>query len=542
MKKIIFIADFFTEHVLGGGELNNEELILELRNGGYKVDKTQSHLVTKRLINSNKNAFFIVSNYINLSNECRQMLMNLRYLIYEHDHKYLKSRNPATYRDFKASPKNLINFYFYKNAMAVLCQSKFHKEIIEKNLKLDNVINLGGNLWSEDSLHKMKEISKMQKQTDKISIMESDIEHKNTLGAIRYCSSKDLKYELISDPNYFKFLEKLGSNSKFLFLPKTPETLSRILVEARMMGCSVVTNNLAGAISEEWFSLKGEELIEFMYKKRSEIISIIERLYKRDLEEKRNPLVSIITTFHEGKGFLNNFLENITNQTIFNDCELIIIDAGSCRGESELIKKYLKKFDNIVYKRLEEKEAITPCLNRALELSNGEYVTFAFIDDVKRNDCLEVLYNNMKDDTTIDLVYGDVYCTEVANEKFEENSSNSMLFDHSRFPFSKENMIKCLPGPMPLWRRNMHDKYGFFDSERCNYADDWEMWLRSVSNGSRFKKIDEVVGLYYSGGRSSSDDNLEQKREEARIFYEYRNLFGDNYSLFKPYFDQFVGG
>ena len=54
MKKIIFIADFFTEHILGGGELNNEELILELRNGGYKVDKTQSHLVTRRLINSNR--------------------------------------------------------------------------------------------------------------------------------------------------------------------------------------------------------------------------------------------------------------------------------------------------------------------------------------------------------------------------------------------------------------------------------------------------------------------------------------------------------
>ena len=46
MKRIIVIADFFTEHVLGGGELNNEELIKMFCNEG-EVYKIQSHNVTK---------------------------------------------------------------------------------------------------------------------------------------------------------------------------------------------------------------------------------------------------------------------------------------------------------------------------------------------------------------------------------------------------------------------------------------------------------------------------------------------------------------
>ena len=63
-------------------------------------------------------------------------------------------------------------------------------------------------------------------------------------------------------------------------------------------------------------------------------------------------------------------------------------------------------------------------------------------------------------------------------------------------------MVKCLPGPMPLWTRFIHDKSGFFDDKECDYADDWEMWLRAVARGSKFKKVDKTVGLYYTGGRS----------------------------------------
>ena len=47
-----------------------------------------------------------------------------------------------------------------------------------------------------------------------------------------------------------------------MFFPKTPETLSRVIVESRMMGMSVITNNLVGATKEDWYALKGEELID----------------------------------------------------------------------------------------------------------------------------------------------------------------------------------------------------------------------------------------------------------------------------------------
>ena len=130
--------------------------------------------------------------------------------------------------------------------------------------------NLSGNLWDNPSLGVMRTISKKPKQ-DLYAIMNSPIAHKNTRECVEYCEIKGLDYILVSSSNYFEFLSLLGNNKKLMFLPKTPETLSRIVVEARMMGMSVTTNNLVGAAYEPWFSLKGEELIDEVLEMRDKI-------------------------------------------------------------------------------------------------------------------------------------------------------------------------------------------------------------------------------------------------------------------------------
>jgi hypothetical protein len=280
MNKIIFVADFFANEVAGGGELNNHELIEIFRQRNIHVMEVKSSKLTPEFISEcSKKVKFIVANFVMLSKESKTMLENDReYIIYEHDHKYVKSRNPANYDNFIAPKSEIINFSFYKNAKAVLCQSQFHADIVKSNLKLDNIISLGGNLWSEDSLETMLSMSKVDKKPT-CAIMSSTNWHKNTGDAIKLCKAKQWDYDIITPCGYIEFLLRLGESEKFVFLPKTPETLSRIAVEARMMGLSVITNSLVGATKEDWFSLKGEELINLMIEKRKLIPNLIEELF-----------------------------------------------------------------------------------------------------------------------------------------------------------------------------------------------------------------------------------------------------------------------
>jgi hypothetical protein len=276
MTNVVFVADFFVEHILGGGEINNEEFINILTLQGYKVHRFQSHLISQQIVNNFKGSVFIIANFVNLSQQVKSALASEKYVIYEHDHKYLKSRNPATYPQFKAPPDEIINRQFYKSASAVLCQSTFHKNIVYKNLQIDNIISLGGNLWSADDLSLLKEMSNIKK-VGRCSIMQSNIPHKNTTDSIMYCKAKSLEYELIPSLPYRDFLRRLGNNESLVFFPKTPETLSRIVVEARMMDMTVITNNLVGASKEEWFKLRGEDLIEVMVRKRKDIPDMIKK-------------------------------------------------------------------------------------------------------------------------------------------------------------------------------------------------------------------------------------------------------------------------
>ena len=537
-KKVVFIADFFADQISGGGELNNEELYRLLTSKGFVVEKINSHNVTLDFLSVNKESYFLVFNYVNLGDACKEYLKSLRYSVYEHDHKYLPSRNPALYKDFSAPPSDIRNHQFYTNAENVFCQSKMHKEIILKNLDLENVVNLGGNLWADQSLDNLRLISRKDKQKS-CAVMNSTTGHKNTRGAVDYCIKNNLNHELVGPLKPLEFHEALGRHNTFVFLPRTPETLSRVVVEARMMGMSVITNSLVGATSEDWFTLKGEALIDFMQNKKDEILSIIIDTISPDTEQKVRPTVSILSTFYHGEKFLDHFLQDITQQSIFDKCELILIDTNSPGNERQIVEKYLKDFKNIRYYRYDERVGPTEGTNMALKKARGEYLTIANIDDRRHPRFLENNLEHLRSNSNASLVYSQCYVTSIPNQKFEQKPGQYTLFDHSTLPFKKSNMIKCLPGPMPLWKSIVNDKCGLFD-ENYSYANDWEMWLRSVEHGFTFIKNDEVLGSYLEGGRSQDAHNLPQRQEEARLFYKYSNIFGNNFLAYKQYFDQFI--
>ena len=273
MNRIAYISDFYADEVVGGGELNDDVLIKELGRLGYDIELYKS--ATVRILDIQQAESIVVSNFCLLPTAIIEKIINKKYIIYEHDHKYLRHRNPSVYADYLAPKSEIINRKFYKNASVVLCQSDFHANIVRKNLQLENIISLGGNLWSDESFDIFEQICKLPKSNTH-AILDCKQPHKGTKKAIYYCNKNNIDYELIADVNPINFSKKLGAHGTLAFFPETPETLSRIVVEARMMGMSTKTTKNIGAIHEEWFSKKGLDLIDYMrYNKRKEIVNIV---------------------------------------------------------------------------------------------------------------------------------------------------------------------------------------------------------------------------------------------------------------------------
>jgi len=252
-----------------------------------------------------------------------------------------------------------------------------------------------------------------------------------------------------------------------------------------------------------------------------------------------DPRVSIITSLYRGDNHIEGFLENITAQTYFDKCELFIVDSASSGNEDETIQQYQDKYDNIKHHRLEDDPGIYGCWNYAIERSSGEYLTNANLDDSRAHNQIERFVQELDKYQEIDLVYGYTFVTEKDHEDFYHNSSGYSTYP--TFSFSREAMIKCLPGCQPVWRRSIHQKVGFFDEE-YRFAGDWEMWLRAVRSGCRFRMVEGVYGLYYhnpSGLSTDSGKQVQRFAEEKKVFWEYTDVFGPNTTnMYREYFSR----
>lgn len=93
----------------------------------------------------------------------------------------------------------------------------------------------------------------------------------------------------------------------------------------------------------------------------------------------------------------------------------------------------------------------------------------------------------------------------------------------------------CFLGPMPMWRKSLHDKYGYFlqqetlsNKENYKYqvVSDYEFWMRIANENEKFFLIPEILGAYLDHSDSAEKrEPLRRIWEDARVKAKYREQF-----------------
>ncbi|MEG5232749.1 glycosyltransferase [Microcoleus sp. AT9b-C3] len=204
---------------------------------------------------------------------------------------------------------------------------------------------------------------------------------------------------------------------------------------------------------------------------------------------------AIISTYNSEK-YIRGCLQDLVDQTLYKqgELEIVIVDSASQQNEQSIVKEFQSKYQNIVYQRTPERETLYAAWNRAIKMSQAKYITNANTDDRHRCDALEVMANFLDTHPEVSLAYPDQLITTVPNDTFVTTQSNR----HWNWPpYSYEQMKQgCCVGSQPMWRKSLHDKYGYFRSE-FHCAGDYEFWLRIGSQGENMALISEILGLYY---------------------------------------------
>lgn len=227
---------------------------------------------------------------------------------------------------------------------------------------------------------------------------------------------------------------------------------------------------------------------------------------------------SCFSIIYKSEIFIQGLIDNILEQEDFENIEFIFLNPSSPDGSKDILTPYLERYDNFKLIDLDSDPGLYECWNICVKQSSADYVTNWNPDDRRTKDSIRSLANTLAIMPSHDLIYGLTLVTNIKNEKIEDCKSQSIF---SAEPFSIKNLFfNNSPHCMPIWRKTIHEKFGYFDNSYTS-AGDGDMWLRAAIGGSQFFFLKKIIGSYYE-----SDFTVSRNKEKLQFLinevYEMR--------------------
>lgn len=195
----------------------------------------------------------------------------------------------------------------------------------------------------------------------------------------------------------------------------------------------------------------------------------------------------IVPLYNTPKKYLCDMIESVIAQT-YSNWELCLADGSDSEHSDveEIVKKYAKKDNRIVYKRLEKNLGISGNTNACIEMSTGDYISLFDHDDLLHP---SALFNVMEAITSqgADFIYTD--------ENTFHNTPSDAYHPHFKPDFSPDTLRSynyiC---HFTSFSRELLEKVGMFRSE-FDGSQDYDMILRLTEQAQKIVHIPKI--LYY---------------------------------------------
>ena len=341
--KVIFVSDLFSEDHIGGAELTTDAII---DSSPVKVFRLHSKDVSMDLLEQGVDKFWIFGNFSSMSPSLiPSIVANIRYSIVEYDYKYCRYRSPEKHFFTENQECNcqdtdhgkLLSAFFYGAAslwwMSRLQMNHYHDKFPFLKEKENRVLS---SVFNEEFFNKIREIHKLAQKDKRAGwlVTGSTSWIKGTQAAERYCEENGLAYETVWNIPYEDMINKLSESEGLVFLPPGSDTCPRLVIEAKLLGCAIITNSNVQHANEPWFNTEDiSEVFRYLYGRRKFFWDIT----SSQIERKEHTLSGYTTTLNcIDQGY--PFIECIKSMLGF--CEqVVVVDGGSEDGTWEKLKE-----------------------------------------------------------------------------------------------------------------------------------------------------------------------------------------------------------
>lgn len=277
--KIVFVQDFFLSDLVGGAELSMDALH---RSSPVPFGIVRSSQLTPELIETHRAAHWVFGNFSQLDPRLIHAfsVSNLSYSVFEHDYKFCRWRSVERHLieggeecHCELHPWGQLVERFYLSAKQVwFCSHRHLKRYTDRfpSLKTANCSVLSA-VFGEEFFHKISPLISSLSSREKKGwlTLDSDSWIKGTEDAKRWLEQNGKSYSLIKGMAPDQVLEAMANAEGFVCLPRGADVSNRMVTEAKLLGCQVVTNENVQHVGESWLEYDQVNLLRWLYNRRS---------------------------------------------------------------------------------------------------------------------------------------------------------------------------------------------------------------------------------------------------------------------------------
>jgi GT2 family glycosyltransferase len=234
------------------------------------------------------------------------------------------------------------------------------------------------------------------------------------------------------------------------------------------------------------------------------------------------PIVTLVVVSYNCKQWFKRFFESIKEQTIFDRCEVLLVDNSSKDGSAEICEQEMKSWTNGRFLPTGGNYGFGGGCNFGAREARGKYLFFLNPDIWMEPNCLESLVNHAQSSqakvfSAVEMGYND--------EKFMPGSHGQGapgfdIFGCTTAPSPKENLDQLFAiGSFFFIDRELFQKIGGFDREFFVYGEEMDLSWRARIAGAGIELVRAARVHHAAAGCTDTSG----RTSEFRRFYANRN-------------------
>ncbi|HXI71957.1 MAG TPA: glycosyltransferase family 2 protein [Verrucomicrobiae bacterium] len=235
-----------------------------------------------------------------------------------------------------------------------------------------------------------------------------------------------------------------------------------------------------------------------------------------------NPIVSLVVVSYNCKPWFERFFSSVQAQTIFDRCEIIVVDNSSTDGSVEICQQAMAGWPNGRVLPTGGNYGYGGGCNIGAAVAQGKYLFFLNPDVWFEPDCLEALVrhaeaSSAKVFSAIELGYDGA---DLMPGSHGQGAPGFDVFGCTTPPSPKENLHELFAiGSFYFIRSDLFKKLGGFDEQFFMYGEEMDLSWRARIAG-------EAIELVYAARvhhAASGCTDQRARTTESRRFYANRN-------------------